>query len=101
MSAPTLHWIVETEDLLSRLRGGLEVYRIDGTQSWTLTRTGGVRVDRKLVERLAAEGIIRSVYSNCPRDSYHLGRTLDVDRTLESRKRLGRKDIRVHVGDPA
>lgn len=65
-----------------------EVYR-GQNGGWWLTRGHG-EVPAEAVRELVRRGAIVSVYSNCPDDAYHVGRTLDVDRTMEARKRLGK-----------
>lgn len=88
--------------LLSLLKEAVphrEVYRgQDG--HWYVTRGGG-QVSPQSVEELKRRGEIVSVYSDCPEDAYHVGRTLDVQRTLDARKRLGIKRApHIYVGDP-
>lgn len=56
---------------------------------WWLTYGGG-EVSPEAVHELVARGAIVSVYSNCPNGSYHVGRTLDIDRTMEARKKFGK-----------
>jgi hypothetical protein len=65
-----------------------EVYRgRDG--GWWLTRGHG-EVPPEAVAELLRRGAIVSVYSDCPTDSYHVGRTIDIPRTLAARKKLGK-----------
>lgn len=86
--------------LLQMLKGPpkREVYRgRDG--GWWLTRGNGHEIDPDAVRELLRRGEIVSVYSDCPNDSYHVGRTLDTTRTLEARKKRGNRGIMIYVGD--
>lgn len=56
---------------------------------WWLTHGYG-EVPAESVRELVRRGAIVSVYSNCPDDAYHVGLTLDIDRTMEARNRLGK-----------
>ena len=87
-------------DLLTNGHPHRNVYRADNGSGWYVTRGGG-KVDVEAVRELVAGGHIRSVYSDCPDDCYHVGRTLDVGRTLEERKKHRRaKDAPlIYVGD--
>ena len=76
-----------------------EVYR-GQNGGWWLTRGGGQEIHPDAVRELVRTGKIVSVYSNCPDDSYHVGRTLDIERTTAERQRRGRRDIMIYVGDP-
>jgi hypothetical protein len=72
-----------------------EVYRgQDG--HWYVTYGAG-RVSPQAVEELKRCGEIVSVYSNCPNDAYHVGRTLDYERTIEARKKHGKGAPLVYV----
>jgi hypothetical protein len=75
-----------------------EVYQgRDG--GWYVTRGGETTVEA--VQALLDGGHIRSKYSDLPHGMYTTGRTIDVQRTLEARKRLGTKNAGlVYVGDP-
>lgn len=65
-----------------------EVYRgRDG--GWWLTYGHG-EVPAEAVRELVRRGAIVSVYSNCPNDAYHVGQTIDIDRTMAARKKLGK-----------
>lgn len=79
-----------------------EVY-VAGDRSgrWFITYGGG-EVSYRTVKELVDGGHIRSVYNNCPDDSYHIGRTLDVQRTVEERKRhrRGKDALLIYVDDP-
>lgn len=88
------------EELLDLLTNGephREVYRA-GKGGWYVTY-GGERTTTQAVDRLFKTGKINSVYSNCPLDAYHVGRTMDIDQTMAERKRLGVRDIKIYVGD--
>jgi hypothetical protein len=78
-----------------------EVYRADNGSGWYVTYSGG-KVNVDAVRELVAGGHIRSVYSDCPNDCYHVGRTLDVARTIEERKkhRRGKDAPKIYVDDP-
>ncbi len=86
--------------LLALLRDGnphREVYRArDG--GWFVTYGGG-EVAADAVQELVRAGLVHSVYSNCPADSYHVGKTLDVERTREARRIHGKKAPLIYVGD--
>lgn len=66
-----------------------EVYRSDDGR-WYVTHGGGEWSGRA-VHALVLAGKVSSVYSDCPNDCYHIGRTLDTIATSEQRKRLGKK----------
>jgi hypothetical protein len=88
-------------DMLTNARPHREVYRAqDG--GWFVTYGGG-EVLEATVQQLVTDRRIVSVYSDCPNDCYHVGRTLDVARTLEERKNYRRlKDApKIYVGDPS
>lgn len=87
----------KADDLLVLLHEGREVYRAQDGQ-WFVTRGGGPFSD-DTVQRLVKAGTIQSVYSNCPKDAYHIGKTWDYDRTMALRKKVG-KVPQVFVGDP-
>ena len=90
--------------LLQMLRTAIphrEVYVAgDGSGRWFVTYNGG-QVSAGAVHELVEGGHIRSVYSKCPNDCYHVGRTLDIERTIEERKKHRRaKDAPlIYVGD--
>jgi hypothetical protein len=90
----------DARKLFEVLRNGRphrEVYHgRDG--GWFVTYGGGA-VSASAVRELVTAGLVASVYSNCPTDSYHVGRTLDVERTLAAR-RLWKRAAHVYVGDP-
>lgn len=90
----------EAEKLFELLTTGTphrQVYRgSDG--SWYVTYGGGP-FSRNAVDWLVRQGRIQSVYSNCPTDAYHIGKTLDYERTMEARRRLGKKAPSYFVGD--
>jgi hypothetical protein len=87
-------------DLLTNGQPHREVYHgRDG--GWWVTYGGG-EVSADAVRALVEGGHIVSVYSDCPKDAYHVGRTLDVARTMaERQKHQRRKDApKIYVGDP-
>lgn len=63
-----------------------QVYRAANGSGWYVTYTG-TRVSVLAVEALLRAGKIQSVYSDCPSDMYHVGKTLDVPATIEERKK--------------
>jgi len=74
-----------------------EVYRAqDG--SWWVTYGGG-QTTLEAVQELHRAGKIQSVFSNCPSDAYHVGRTIDMPRTLAARQAARNRSITVYVGD--
>lgn len=92
----------ETGVLLELLKHGQphrEVY-VGRDGLWYVTYGGGP-FSVQSVQELRRRGEIVSVYSNCPDDAYHVGRTIDMDRTLAARKMHGRKTPLVYVGEPA
>lgn len=66
---------------------------------WYVTYSGG-EVNSAAVAALVNAGKIASVYSSIPNEVYHVGRTLDCERTLERRRREGKKAPLVYVSDP-
>ena len=62
------------------------VYRGVNNGGWYVTYSG-VQVDEAAVHELVFDGYIRSAYSDCPNDCYHVGRTIDIVRTIEERKK--------------
>ena len=89
-------------DLLTNGTPHREVFKSrDDARQWYVTYGGGP-VSAEVVQELVKAGSIRSVYSNCPNDAYHVGRTLDIERTLAERKRHRRaKDApKIYVDDP-
>jgi len=92
--------LLDAEELLEILTNGTphrEVYRGQGG-GWFVTYGGG-RTSAHAVDILFQGGQIHSVYSNCRNDAYHVGRTMDIDKTIAERKRLGSKIINIYVGD--
>lgn len=89
--------------LLELLTNGVphrEVYHArDG--GWFVTYGGG-QVSAGAVQSLIDSKLIASVYNNCPADAYHVGRTLDIERTMEERKKhhRGKDAPKIYVGDP-
>lgn len=63
-----------------------ELYRgRDG--GWYITRGGYGRVPPEAVTELLLRKAIVSVYSDCPGDAYHVGRTIDIPATIALRKK--------------
>lgn len=92
--------MLDEDELLELLTNGdppREVYRA-AKGGWYVTYGGG-RTTAQAVDNLFKAGKIHSVYSNCPHDAYHVGRTMDIDKTLEERKRLGNNKVKIYVGD--
>ncbi len=75
------------------------VYRAQNGSGWYVTQGGGP-FSEKAVKKLVASRSVGSVYSDCPNDAYHVGRTYDVARTLEARKRTGNRSVDIYVEDP-
>ena len=87
--------------LLHVLRHGIphrKIYRGKDSGRWLLTYGGG-EASAEAVHQLVQGGEIQSVYSNCPDNSYHIGRTWDCGRTLAARKILGKSAPDYFVGD--
>ena len=104
LCCPTCGQLIPTSDEAAKLfallaaGGNREVYRgQDG--GWYLTRGGGPFSERA-VRALVEDGKISSVYSNAPNDAYHIGRTWDYERTMEARRKHGKKAQNYYVGDP-
>jgi hypothetical protein len=90
--------------LLELLRDGhphRQVYRASNGSGWFVTHGGG-QFSVEAVQALIDAGLIHDVYNNLPNECYHVGRTLDVDRTVASRKKYQKtKDApKIYVGDP-
>jgi hypothetical protein len=85
-------------ELLTHGHPHRKVYRARNGSGWYVTYRGG-RVDLSAVRELFDGGHIKSVYSNCPHDAYHVGRTIDVDRTIADRKKPGRDAPLVYIDD--
>lgn len=86
-------------DLLTNGTPHREVYAgRDG--GWWVTHGGG-EVTSHAVSELVSSGAVVSVYSDCPKDAYHVGRTLDTVRTLAARMNCHRKadSPKIYVGD--
>lgn len=100
---PIISSTQESARLLELLTHGVphrEVYHgRDG--GWFVTYGGG-QFGFAVVHSLRNSGLIVSVYSDCPAEAYHVGRTLDVHRMMEERKKHRRaKDVpKIYVGDP-
>lgn len=76
-----------------------ELYRArDG--GWFITHGGGA-VSDNVARDIIASGEVNSVYSNCPTDAYHVGKTLDVDATIAERKkhRHGKDAPKIYIQD--
>lgn len=76
------------------------VYRSRHGNSWFVTYHSG-KVDVAIVRELFDAGHIVSVYSNCPTDSYHIGRTIDVERSMAARKKHGKGEPIIYCAPPA
>lgn len=71
-----------------------QVYRAGNGSGWYVTYSGE-RVSANAVEALVKAGKVQSVYSDCPDKMYHVGKTLDVQATMQERKKHRRgKDAR-------
>jgi hypothetical protein len=72
-----------------------ELYRgKDG--GWHITYQGG-QVSDAVAREIIESGEVHSVYSNAPRDAYHIGRTLDVRATREARKKPGQRHAKIYL----
>lgn len=97
--------LLDAAQLLQILTSGephREVYRGDGTNQWFVTYGGG-EASAEAVQELVAAGKIRSLYSNCPNDAYHVGRTIDMEATVAARQKIpghAKRSIIVYVEDP-
>jgi hypothetical protein len=92
---------MNAEQLLDVLRHSSphrEVYMAKYSHRWLVTYGGG-EASAAAVHQLVQGGQIQSVYSNCPNDSYHIGRTWDYERTMAARKILGKAAPDYFVGD--
>lgn len=92
----------EAESLLNILQNGVphrQVYRGHGG-GWFVTYGHG-QVSYSAVNELLTRNLISPVYSDCPNEAFHTGKTLDVAATLEERKKHRRaKDAPlIYVGD--
>jgi hypothetical protein len=86
-------------DILTNGAPHRQVYR-GQNGGWFVTYGGG-EADPASVQELVAAGHIQSVYSDCPNDGYHVGRTCDMNRTLAYRKGRRRKEWKtIYVDDP-
>lgn len=75
-------------------RSGREIYRgQDG--NWYLTYGGG-QVDPELVRSLVESGRVRRVYVGCD-EGFHLGRTIDLEASVEHRKQTGYRRALIYV----
>jgi hypothetical protein len=53
------------------------VYFVPSSHQWWVTYGGG-QADEAAVRALVEQGKIHSVYSTCPNDAYHIGKTYDM-----------------------
>ena len=84
----------DADKLLELLTRGIphrEVYRAQNGSGWYVTYGGG-QWSEAAVRILIKAGAIQSVYSDCPNDAYHVGKTLDIKATLAARDGKRRKD---------
>lgn len=79
----------ELLDVLTRGDPHREVYRGDRTNRWFVTYGGG-ETTFEAVQDLVRRGEIHSVYSCCADSAYHVGRTVDWDRSVFSPKKARR-----------
>jgi hypothetical protein len=98
LKKPKASPIRDADWLLGVLKGypHREVYR-GHNGGWWLTRGDGAEIDPDAVRELLRRGEIVSVYSDCPNDAYHVGRTLDTKRTIEARKANGNRAIMIYL----
>jgi hypothetical protein len=91
MSVPMI--TVEASELLHMLtdmKPHREVYWSPKSRIWCLTRGSWYNVPPHAIQELYQLELISPVYSSCPHDSYHIGRTVDCEATIEERKRGGK-----------
>jgi hypothetical protein len=87
--------IRDPAELLDELRDGRDVYRsVNGT--WHLTRTRNMTITPEAVYELLKYGKIVRTYSNCD-DCFRIGQTIDIEATMQARRRLGKKAPLVYV----
>jgi hypothetical protein len=86
-------------DILCHATPHRELYKTQSGE-WRITYDRRP-IDTLAVRRLVASGRVASVYSTHPTIGYHVGRTIDTDRTMEARKsgRISRGDL-IYIGDP-
>lgn len=82
----------ELLDILTNGEPHREVYRGNRNSGWFVTYGGGETTERA-VRGLISRGRIHSVYSTCPDEAYHVGRTIDMKRS----KFAGKNPITVYV----
>lgn len=82
-------------DILTNGTPHREVYHgRDG--GWFVTYGGG-EISFNVVRGLIDRGLIVSVYSDCPLDAYHVGRTMDIQKTMDARKKHGKGAPAVYI----
>lgn len=88
-------------DLLTNGEPHREVY-LGADGSWYVTYGGGGPVEASIIQGLVKQGLISPVYNRLPPQSYHIGRTLHIERTMAERQKHRRsKDApKIYVGDP-
>jgi hypothetical protein len=92
--------ITSPDDLLSELQSRpRDVYLSPPNGTWHLTSTRGVIVSESAVRELVERGVLVRTYSDCA-DCFNLGPTIDVQATLEARKKHGRHAPLVYVIEP-
>jgi hypothetical protein len=84
-----LRWMMGTDRLL---------YRDIDSGYWRITGLKNVTVDPRLVDYMVKLNMLRPSYKGVP-NSYTLGRTIDVSRTLHWRRKLRNDNINILVGD--
>jgi hypothetical protein len=80
--------VLNAEELLNILTIGSphrEVYRGESGEWWVTY--GGGQASYEAVSELLQRNLIHSVYSDCPNDAFHIGKTLDVQATIAERKK--------------
>lgn len=72
-----------------------ELYR-GRNGAWYITYGAG-QVPLSVVHEIVRSGAVRSVYSDCPHDSYHVGQTIDCHATRELRKKPGNRHAKIYL----
>lgn len=102
-TCPTLP-MMGADALLHLLTNGTphrEVYLAADGRTWWVTYSGG-EVDPDAVTQLVQQGAIRPVYKGA-NHCFHVGRTLDIERTTEARRSKRHKEalaILIYEDDP-